>query len=721
MPEPVRLLIWDLDDTFWDGTLTEGGISYRLDHAEIVRVLARRGIVSSICSKNDLSLVRRVLQQHGIWDSFVFPSINWKPKGKRLAELVAAAQLRPETVMLIDDNAMNRAEARHFVPGIQVADAGFIGEILASDLFAGKDDPALTRLQQYKVLELRQQQAPPAGADSVDTAQFLRASNIRLSIEHDLAPHIDRAIELINRTNQLNFTKTRLPEDIDAARKELRALLGQYNVTAGIIQLRDNYGEYGYCGLYVLRTGARMHRLLHFCFSCRILNMGVETWLYRHLGRPLLGADARPPPDHGKPIDWVTLERSGPHTDTRPAAPMLDLVYARGGCDLHAMTHYFEYATRRTRRDVNIAREGASLRLDHSVFIRLGSAPLAPNAAQALRAIGYQDADFRLEIDAVRKRDRALWLLSFWADAEIPLYTHRATGVQAPLPLAAPQWMKRDMTLVDPASLANLVDGERVAALQAEFDYAGMIKMPVFKENLTLLLQRAPAKTPIFIFLGSEYLGSGLTEDDPATQGDDLIDGAADEDDSAPAPRNHGQRRGGGPPPDSGAYFAIASARAADEQAALMARADVAAGRNVESVRGSPLGGIADYTAFEAVHTMLHRRRERAAVQVFDPQDSFVPPSQPRARARMRRLNRWIREVAADFPDVTLLNVADFVHAPDDVTARDHYDRMVYFRMFEYVMKTLRNSETAAHKGGKRAIPGHEPRSPGQELHKSGV
>ena len=27
--EAVRLVVWDLDETFWSGTLTEGGMSYR--------------------------------------------------------------------------------------------------------------------------------------------------------------------------------------------------------------------------------------------------------------------------------------------------------------------------------------------------------------------------------------------------------------------------------------------------------------------------------------------------------------------------------------------------------------------------------------------------------------------------------------------------------------------------------------------------------------------
>src|SRR5438552_7112534 len=202
--EPVRLVVWDLDNTYWNGTLTEGGIQYRRDCHDIVLELAKRGIVSSICSKNDSEHVQEILEREGIWDSFVFPSINWEAKGPRLAALVEAVQLRPPTVLLIDDNPMNRAEAQHFVPGIQVADETIIPKLLDSPLCKGKNDSTLSRLAHYKLLERRHVDERAAGAD---TSEFLRASNIRISIEHDLDPHYDRAIELINRTNQLNFTK----------------------------------------------------------------------------------------------------------------------------------------------------------------------------------------------------------------------------------------------------------------------------------------------------------------------------------------------------------------------------------------------------------------------------------------------------------------------------------------------------------------------------------
>jgi FkbH-like protein len=122
MIEPVRMVIWDLDGTFWRGTLAEEGITdYILAHHNIVVTLAERGILSSICSKNDFSNVEAVLRERKIWDYFVFPSIDWTPKGRRVADLIDTFQLRPSTVRFIDDNPNNLAEVRSFVPEIQIA------------------------------------------------------------------------------------------------------------------------------------------------------------------------------------------------------------------------------------------------------------------------------------------------------------------------------------------------------------------------------------------------------------------------------------------------------------------------------------------------------------------------------------------------------------------------------------------------------------------------
>lgn len=202
--EFIRLVIWDLDETFWRGTLSEEGIrEYVTSHHDIVITLAKRGIISSICSKNDYKTVEALLKERGIWDYFIFPSIDWTSKGPRIKQLISDIQLRPETVLFIDDNKNNRAEAEICIPGLQTADESIIPTLLTDALFAGKHDPNLTRLKQYRLLEQRKRDEKLSGTDN---KEFLRSSHIRVVIEPNISMHLDRAIELINRTNQLNFT-----------------------------------------------------------------------------------------------------------------------------------------------------------------------------------------------------------------------------------------------------------------------------------------------------------------------------------------------------------------------------------------------------------------------------------------------------------------------------------------------------------------------------------
>jgi hypothetical protein len=71
---PVKVVIWDLDDTFWSGTLSEGGVGAIERNLEVVRALADRGIVSSICSKNDPDDAQARLREMGAWGPVRVPA-----------------------------------------------------------------------------------------------------------------------------------------------------------------------------------------------------------------------------------------------------------------------------------------------------------------------------------------------------------------------------------------------------------------------------------------------------------------------------------------------------------------------------------------------------------------------------------------------------------------------------------------------------------------------
>lgn len=322
----IKLVIWDLDDTFWDGILSEESVRIINSNIELVKMLADCGIVSTICSKNDAPPVLAKLKEAGVEDYFVFPSINWQPKGQRIRQLIRDMGLRAANCLFVDDNIANLNEARHYSQELMVAEPEILTELKRYFGTVTPTDTAHKRLQQYKVLERKQ----AAKASASDNLSFLYESNIQVEICNDSLAEIDRIHELVNRTNQLNYTKLR------CTRKELEELLSEKDVKSGYVKVKDKYGDYGIVGFYALKGNT----LIHFLFSCRTIGQGVEQYVYASLGHPYLSTvgevvnavtrDATPA--------WINQktdneERKG---DTIKGIKVL----FKGGCDLWNMTVY---------------------------------------------------------------------------------------------------------------------------------------------------------------------------------------------------------------------------------------------------------------------------------------------------------------------------------------------------------------------------------------------
>lgn len=426
--EDIRLVIWDLDETFWRGTLAEGGVDAYLDaHHDIVVALARRGVMSSICSKNDPETAKAVLVEKGLWGYFVFASLDWTAKGRRVARIIDAMQLRPSTVLFIDDNPSNRAEARATVPGLNVADVDVIPKLLDHPNLTGKEDAALSRLGQYKLLERKaaNQTASGGGYEA-----FLRESDIQVEFVYDLEPHLDRVVELINRTNQLNYTKRRLPQDRAAAIAAIRTEISSYSVQAGLVHFADAYGDYGLVGFFARAAGQNGSpgRLLHYCFSCRTLGMYVEKWLYDLLGAPELIVNGDVLTDLSEPreIDWIRIRDA--RAPARAGQAHFPLVFLRGGCEIDALSHYFSAHAAQCRRESSLARGPFFIRKD--VAAPMLVAPETRDHAgfgQLIENCGFCRSDFVTKIFADCP-ESSLFVYSGWADNAYKRYRHLETG-----------------------------------------------------------------------------------------------------------------------------------------------------------------------------------------------------------------------------------------------------------------------------------------------------
>ncbi|WP_321501902.1 HAD-IIIC family phosphatase [Breoghania sp.] len=356
--DPVKLIIWDLDETFWQGTLSEEGIAPIVANISMVETLAQRGIISTIVSKNDHATAEKALRDLGVWDYFVMPRISWAPKGETIAALIADFGLRPVNCLFIDDNPANLAEAKFFNEGLQT---GLPQEVLPGLLnlpgLVGKDDTSLSRLNHYKLIEKK---IGARAGHEAGNEDFLRSCNIRISFDHDIEANLDRVLELIERTNQLNFTKVRL--EGSGARLQLLGLLAQFGISAACIRCRDDFGDYGIVGFYLLRKNYLGSQLAHFVFSCRVMNMGVEQFVYDFLGRPEItivgpvSGDLSACPS----IDWIQVS-DDTGADGVGICAQEDRLLLLGSCELLQLSAFFgpnvaEY--------VNYARDDLMIRSD---------------------------------------------------------------------------------------------------------------------------------------------------------------------------------------------------------------------------------------------------------------------------------------------------------------------------------------------------------------------
>lgn len=515
--EPVRLVIWDLDDTFWRGTLSEGGIeAYVQEHHDIVVELARRGIMSSICSKNDFETVRTVLQDKGLWDYFVFPSIDWSPKGARIARLIEAMQLRPQSVLFLDDEPTNRAEAEAAAPGLSGDGSERIATLLSDPLLSGKDDAGLSRLAQYKLLQ--QRKADEAAAPGGDNAAFLRGCDIHVTIDTDIERHLDRAVELIQRTNQLNFTKLRLPEDPAEATSQLSQHVSQYFVQAGLVRVRDRYGDYGYCGFFSKHNDNNdiRGRLVHFCFSCRILGMGVEHWIYDKLGRPPIHLDGKILTDLGseRAVDWITYDRVwSPPAECTPGDAIPEIRF-RGGCDVTALAHYFKLSGHVTLLESNYKKNAFTfMRKDFSDLL-LNTLRRDAAMQRACETVGFDADDVRSGFFAEMPAG-SLLVYSGWGDIDYPLYRHREQGFRIPCPIEilksvdATRLTEREVeAFLSPKGFDAETRTEfhgALAQLKAQFEFDGLLSAEAMATNLHEIFTCVPEGATLAVLLAHEY------------------------------------------------------------------------------------------------------------------------------------------------------------------------------------------------------------------------
>lgn len=281
----IKLVIIDLDNTLWRGLASDmrlGSWEGRpLAIVEAMLVLRKRGILLAIASKNDEAFIRehwqKILSSYAVsglsiplsLDDFVMVRINFRPKAENIGEILGALNILPEHALFIDDNPLEREAAIAAFPALRTlgAEPNYIRrELLCSPYL---QNVAITGEDRNRSEAIKTRVAFWESRAKGDDGGYLENLGLRCMLravraQDDAAR--ERALQLLNKTNQWNLNGRRLNE----------ADMSRYCVLDRVYaaEVADSGSSYGTVVIMVLSEDRAQVDCM--AISCRVIGMGVE-------------------------------------------------------------------------------------------------------------------------------------------------------------------------------------------------------------------------------------------------------------------------------------------------------------------------------------------------------------------------------------------------------------------------------------------------------------
>lgn len=275
----AKCVVWDLDNTLWDGTLLESDtVTLKPGIPEILAALDARGILNSIASKNNHEDAIGKLREFGLEDYFLYPEINWNAKSTSIASIQKNLNLGIDTFVFLDDQAFEREEVAAAHPQVACLDASRYTDLLTLPPLNPRflTDDSARRRKMYRD-DIRRKEAEDTFKGTPE--KFLSTLDMVFTITRAREEDLKRAEELTIRTHQLNSTGVTYDYDeLDAFRTSDRHRLY-------VAELTDKYGPYGKIGLAMAEIGETHWHLKLLLMSCRVMSRGVGGTLLTHIMR----------------------------------------------------------------------------------------------------------------------------------------------------------------------------------------------------------------------------------------------------------------------------------------------------------------------------------------------------------------------------------------------------------------------------------------------------
>jgi FkbH-like protein len=291
----AKVLVLDLDNTLWGGTVGEDGmdgIKLGIEHPgaayqalqRVLLDLYHRGILLAVCSKNNSEDAVTVLRDHpGMIlrpEHFAAMRINWQPKPQNLREIANELNFGLDAVAFLDDDPIERQRVIQEIPELWVIDPGNTPTDLARVV---RETPLFERLSLTDD-DLHRGEFYAAQRQRRDFQQTCSSpENFYYSLQQEvnIAPvnrmTLARVAQLTQKTNQFNLTTRRYTE------QQIQEMSERPGWQVLSMRARDRFADNGQVSVVITHDDQEVLEIDTFLLSCRVIGRGIETAFLAYL------------------------------------------------------------------------------------------------------------------------------------------------------------------------------------------------------------------------------------------------------------------------------------------------------------------------------------------------------------------------------------------------------------------------------------------------------
>lgn len=284
-----KVLILDLDNTLWGGLAGEhknspvilsdekSGLAYK-NFQRVIKQMQIEGVVICIVSKNNLEDAMYIIRNHPHMvlreEDFAVLKINWENKRDNIVQTAAELNLGMDSFVFIDDNPVERKLISDTLPDVAVPDFPEHPEELPrfmADVYHNYfekpyvTDEDLGKTQAYKANQMRNN----LQMKSADFDTYLESLDMKL-VRVDPQKHVERFVQLMNKTNQFNLTTKRF------SKQEAMTIIERDDADVFLYQVIDKFGDNGIVAAAVVEY-ADNAVISEFTMSCRVMGRHIEN------------------------------------------------------------------------------------------------------------------------------------------------------------------------------------------------------------------------------------------------------------------------------------------------------------------------------------------------------------------------------------------------------------------------------------------------------------